>query len=151
MSRTKRNPASPAGKLNDAGSQVDTPKGSAPSVAARGAFLFPHLPPAYPLNLDEHQVRAIEAMADRLGGTPNEVVEFLVTTGLYVLQFDELAEGRVRRGVERLFGDSEISKAIMGDLVDLECNVKNEVWNFKVRTLRPRMAGDWRGVAQPEA
>ncbi len=101
------------------------------------------------INLDEHQTRTLGILAARLGGSQSEVIEFLVTVGLYVLQLDELAEGRVRRGIEQLYGDSELSTAIMNDLVDLECNVKNEVWDFKVRTLRPRMTGDWRGQPAP--
>ncbi len=102
------------------------------------------------LTLDDHQTNTVAALATRLGGSADEVLEFLVTVGMYVLQLDELAEGRVRRGVEKLYGDSEIANAIMGDLVDLECNVKNEVWDFKIRTTRPRMAGDWRGAEQSD-
>ena len=101
------------------------------------------------VNLDAHQKDMVAFLQTRLGGTSDEVIEFLVTCGLYVLQLDELAEGRVRRGIKQLYGDSETSTSIMNDLVDIECNVKNEVLNFKARALRPRMCGDWRGETAP--
>lgn len=134
MTRTKRNPTSSPAKTIDAGLQVDTPKRSGSSVPAT-------------LALDPYQRQMVAFLAERLGGATDDVLDFLVTAGLYVLQLDAMAEGRVRDGVEQIYGESTVPKAIMDELVDLECNVQNEVDAFLCRAFRPRMTGDWRGVA----
>jgi hypothetical protein len=100
------------------------------------------------INLDEEQWRAVAVAQARLGGTTAEVLEFLVTVGLYTLQLDPLANGRVRSGVEALFGEP-LAATIMTELGDLESNLQNEAADFKIRNLRPRMAGDWRGEPLP--
>jgi len=101
------------------------------------------------IELDVDQWRAVAMMRNRLDGTAAEVLEFLVTVGLFTLQLDPLARGRVRSGVNALF-DEPLATAIMNDLGDLECNLENEAADFKIRNLRPRMAGDWRGAPLPE-
>lgn len=101
------------------------------------------------LDLDSHQTRMVAFLAERLGGTTDDVLEFLVTAGLYVAQLDPMAEGRVADGLDRIFDGTDIATEVMNELRDLECNRQWEVEAFVSSFTRPRIRGDWRGQRSP--
>ncbi|MHB1046636.1 MAG: hypothetical protein ACYC4P_11555 [Thermoanaerobaculia bacterium] len=104
------------------------------------------------LTLDEHQTRTVALLARRLGGTTDEVIEFLATLGLFTLGLDEVAYGRVDDGVDRIFDGpgGELANSTMASLGDIECNLRNKAAEFFGKLTRPRMTGDWRGEPKAE-
>ncbi len=101
------------------------------------------------LDLDSHQTRMVAFLAERLGGTTDDVLEFLVTAGLYVAQLDPMAEGRVADGLDRIYDGTDIATDVMNELRDIECNRKWQVEAFVASFTRPRVVGDWRGEPRP--
>ena len=104
--------------------------------------------------LDDHQAKTVALLARRLGGTPDEVVEYLATVGLFALGLDGNAYSRIGDGLSRIFDEEKVATEIMGFLADCEVEAGNVTGDALARLERPRMFGDWRGepkVAEAEA
>ena len=99
--------------------------------------------------LDKHQTERVAFLASRLGGTTDEVFEFLVTVGLHVLQLDPAADSRIADGVERLFGEDEVGDKVVEALRALDTEARFGMADFLAAIDRPRMLGDWRGEPKP--
>ena len=100
--------------------------------------------------LDEHQTRTVALLARRLGGSTDEVLEYLATVGLFALGLDDSAYTRVDDGVAGIFGEGKVATDIMGLLADCENEARNVAGSAIARLERPRMFGDWRGQPKPE-
>ena len=138
--KTEKSPTPTTAKSNGAELPMDTPKGSDPSLPVTEASLA----------LDVHQARMVAFLRERLGGTTDEVLEFLVTAGLYAIQLDELAEPRVADGVGWIYSGTGIATSIMNGLGEIDSEVRNDVVDFVGQHWRPRMMGGWRGGPEPE-
>ncbi len=111
----------------------------------------PNPPPATTVRiaLDDHQTKTVALLARRLGGSPDEVLEYLATVGLFALGLDGSAYTRVDDGVARIFGEGTVATEIMGFLADCENEACNVAGSAIARLERPRMFGDWRGERKP--
>ena len=137
--KTKKSPTPSTAKKTGAELPMDTPKSSAPSLPLTEAKLA----------LDVHQARMVAFLRERLGATDDEVLEFLVTAGLYAIQLDELAEPRVFDGVGCIYSGTEIATSIQNGLGEVGLDVRNDVIEFLGRHWRPRMMSGWRGGPEP--
>lgn len=148
--RMKKSPTSPTAKQIDAEPKMKTPEGgSKASLLPSGAVRHPApheagLGPAVPADLDFYQAGQVALLASRLGGRYEEIVAFLVTTGLFALGLDGAAYARIHDGIERIFGEDAGGKISSG-LAEHECEAGNVAREAFSRLTRPLMFGNWRG------